>query len=50
MTLGRKKEWQEIVLVFHPILLPAFKQERLLTLIEQALPELVALKGSRGYN
>ena len=50
VTLGRKKEWQEIVLVFHPILLPAFKQERLLTLIEQALPELVALKGSRGYN
>lgn len=49
MTLGRKKECQEIVLVFHAILLPAFKQEQLPTLTEQALPKLVALKGSRGY-
>ena len=29
MTLGRRKEWQEIVLVFTLILFSAFKQEQL---------------------
>ena len=43
MTLGRRKEWQETVLVFTPVLFSAFKQEQLLTLLEQALPEACRL-------
>lgn len=43
MTLGRRKECQETVLVFTPILFSAVKQEQLLTLLEQALPEACLL-------
>ena len=43
MTLGRRNEWQETVLVFPPILFSAFKQKQLLTLLEQVLPEACLL-------